>query len=289
MHLPGLNRPTALDRLIDKLDWSAQTRRRLLTGEMLPEAKPHSSTGFNPLGEARERSLAGDHDEAIWLHFVATLIGWDRPDSVDRFLRVLGDGERATWRYMAEHALGALVRTQAQATMLMREAPFGNHRKYETYRGERGSSRVVKSFLSWAGSSPAARVDSIVSDARSPEHAFDRLYNAFDVFRFGRTARYDFVRLVANVDRRLRAGSCYLRGASGPRRAAALLFLGRSWARDNEVAGLEEGLRELASVCGIDLTVVEDAVCQWQKAIPSSDERPREVQLTLELQTGRAP
>jgi hypothetical protein len=288
MHLPGLNRPAALDRLIDKLDWSAQTRRRLLTGEMLPEAKPYSSTGYNPLGVAREHYIAGDRDEAIWLNFVATLIGWDRPDSVDRFLRVLGDGERATWRYMVESAADALARVQAQGDVLTREAPFGNHRKYETHRGERGSGRVVKSFLSWAGSSPAARVYGIVSAARSPEHAFDRLYNTFDVYRFGRTARYDFVRLLANVDRRLRPGSCYLRGASGPRRAAALLFLGRSWARDNEVAGLEERLRELASVCGIDLTVVEDAVCQWQKAIPPNDKRPPAVQLTLEPRTGRA-
>jgi hypothetical protein len=288
MHLPGLDRPAALNRLIDKFDWSSQTRQRLLTGEMLPEAKPFSSTGYNPLGEARERYLSGDRDEAIWLHFMATLIGWDRPDSVDRFLQVLGDGERATWRYVVERAPDALARVQAQGDVLMREAPFGNHRKYETHRGERGSSRVVTSFLNWAGSSPSARIDGIIAGVRGPEHAFDRLYNAFDVFRFGRTARYDFVRLVANVDRRLRPGSCYLRGASGPRRAAALLFLGRSWARDNEVAGLEEGLRELASVCGIDLTVVEDAICQWQKAIPPNDKRSPAVQLTLELKTGRA-
>lgn len=271
LRLPGLGSAAALNRLIDKLDWSAQTRHRLLTGELLPEAKPFCTSGYNPLGEARERYLAGHRDEAIWMHFVATLIGWERPDSVDRFLRALGDGQRATWDDIAVHAPDALARIEAQAAVLMREAPFGNHRKYETHRGERGSARVVKSFINWAGSSPSARIDTLVSAARSPEHAFDRLYNSFDVYRFGRTARYDFARLLANLDARLTPGRCYLQGGSGPRRGAALLFLGRPWARDKEIALLEERCRELAHVCGVNLQVIEDAICQFQKAVPSAD------------------
>ena len=270
LHLRGLDGPQALDRLLDKLDWSAQTRYRLLTGELLPEAKPFCTTGFNLLGEAREHYLAGDRDEALWLHFVATLLGWDRPDSAHRFLRVLGGGQRATWDQMAGNQADTLGRLEANAKELMREAPFGNHRKYETHVGERGSIRVLRSFLEWSDGSPARRIDQIIDGTRDAEHAFERLYNSFDVYRFGRTARYDFARLLANVDARLKPGRCYLQGASGPRRGAALLFLGRSWARDIEIPLLEERCRELAFACGVDLQVIEDSICQWQKAAPSA-------------------
>ncbi len=269
--MPGLTfHPDGPSRLERKLDWSLETRRRLLAGDILPEAEAHSATGFNPIGEARELYLAGERDEALWLHFAATMFGWDRPDSADRFLRALSAGGRATWAHVKDHAAGAIARLKGEASVLMKEAPFGNHRKYETHRGERGSSRVVRSFVDWAESSPSVRIDGIIASARGPEHAFDRLYNSFDVYRFGRTARYDFARLLANLDSRLRPGSCYLRGASGPRRAAALLFLGRDWARDSEIPELEARCRELASACDLDLQVIEDAICQWQKAIPAS-------------------
>jgi hypothetical protein len=268
--LPGLATTAALNRLIEKLDWSAQTRRRLLSGELMPEARPFCTTGYNPLGQARERFLAGDRDEAIWLHFAATLIGWDRPDSVDAFLRVLGAGARVTWREVAGDNTAVLSRLESAADVLMREAPFGNHRKYETHRGEHGSARVLASFLTWAGSSPAGRIDAIIAGARDPHDAFDRLYRSFEVYRFGRTARYDFFRLLANLDHRIEPGRCYLMGASGPRRGAALLFLGRPWARDSEIPYLEERARELARACRLDLQVIEDAVCQWQKAIPEA-------------------
>lgn len=270
LRLPGLGSAVALERLIDKLDWSSQTRHRLLTGEPLPEAKRFSTTGYNPLGEARERYLAGDRDEAIWLYFVATLIGWERSDSVDRFLCTLHGDERATWRQVAADGAIASSRIEASAEALRREAPFGNHRKYETHRGARGSAWVVRSFIRWAGSSPSARIDSIVCGASSQECAFDLLYRSLDdVYRFGRTARYDFSRLLANLDSRLKPGGCYLQGSSGPRRGVALLFLGRPSARRSELSSLEEHCRELASVCDVDLQVIEDAICQWQKEIPS--------------------
>ncbi|MEX0750010.1 MAG: hypothetical protein WD359_04300 [Dehalococcoidia bacterium] len=249
----------------------------MLTGELLPEARPFCTSGYNPLGEARERYLAGDRDEAIWLHFVATLIGWERPDSVDRFLRVLGGGQRATWCVITAHPLDAIARIEDHAAVLIREAPFGNHRKYETHRGDGGSARVVKSFIDWAEANPSARIDAIATTATNPEHAFDRLFNSLKVYRFGRTARYDFARLLANLDARLKPGCCYLQGASGPRRGAALLFLGRPWARDGELSFLEDRCRELAQVCGLDLQVIEDAVCQWQKTTPSArvEQAPR--------------
>jgi hypothetical protein len=269
LQLPGLDGPQTLNRLIDKLDWSAQTRQRLLAGELLPEAKPFCTTGYNPLGEARERFSDGDRDDALWLHFVATLIGWDRPDSVNHFLRVLGGGNRATWDQLMNNQADTLERVEANAKTLMREAPFGNHRKYETHVGERGSVRVLRSFLEWSEGSPARRIDRIIDGARDAEHAFERLFNSFDVYRFGRTARYDFARLLANLDARLKPGHCYLQGASGPRRGAALLFLGRGWARDSELPMLDEQCRELARACGLDLQVIEDAICQWQKSMPS--------------------
>jgi hypothetical protein len=273
--LPGLTSDSSIDRLIDKLDWSAKTHHRLLTGELLPEAKPFSTAGYHALGEARTLYIAGRRDEAIWLLFVSTLMGWERPDSVDRMLRTLADGPRATWQYMVEHGAAAVARVAERGDALMLEAPFGNHRKYETHRGERGSARVIESFRRWAGVSPAARIDAAISCTQGTAHAFDRLYNTFDVYRFGRTARYDLFRLVANFDPRLRPGRCYLSGASGPRRGAALLFLGRSWARDSEIEFLEERCRDLARRCELDPQVIEDAVCQWQKATRSAAvERP---------------
>ena len=100
----------------------------------------------------------------------------------------------------------------------------------------------------------------------APEAAFDQLYRSLDaVTGFGRTARYDFVRLLGLLElAEVWPGRCYLDQASGPRSGAARMFLGRG-PEGVPTPWLEERCSELARGLGVDLQAVEDAVCNWQK------------------------
>jgi hypothetical protein len=61
------------------------------------------------------------------------------------------------------------------------------------------------------------------------------------------------------------AGSAYLEGATGPANGARLLLDGR---RDgpSTIERLQAGLDELDEKLGVGMTVMEDALCNWQKS-----------------------
>jgi hypothetical protein len=98
------------------------------------------------------------------------------------------------------------------------------------------------------------------------EEAFDALFRSLEpVLGFGRTGRHDFLGLLGLLGLvNLRPGRCYLEGASGPLRGAALMFLGRE--PDGEpVNRLEAQCRALARCLGVEIQVVEETLCEWQK------------------------
>jgi hypothetical protein len=146
----------------------------------------------------------------------------------------------------------------------MRLAPFGNHRKYLSHNPAVPVSTawVARSYVSWARSG----LNQLLDQHDAPEEAFDALFRSLEpVLGFGRTGQHDFLRLLGLLGlANLRPGRCYLKGASGPLRGAALMFLGRE--PDGEpVDRLEARCRGLANCLGVEIQVVEETLCEWQK------------------------
>ncbi len=112
----------------------------------------------------------------------------------------------------------------------MKALKFGNHRKYETHDPEKHNSTaaVLESYVGWVtkeGQGSQAAIFAKAIAGRSPEDAFDLLYQAIRVNRFGRTGKFDWLCLIANLGLYpIKPGRCYLSGASGPLAGARKLF-----------------------------------------------------------------
>lgn len=272
---PGLKNREDRDRFTACLAVAVADLARLASGQTVLSAISGPTSPFNPFGEIK-RLARTDLKEATWLAFLATHVGWDRPDSCGLIYRGLGDGERWTWDAVSSDPGTGFSRwMDGSWQQLSRLAPFGNHRKYLTHRPSAPVSTrdTVRSFVEWTGAGDRRWA----AGAGNPEAAFDQLYRSLDaVTGFGRTARYDFVRLLGLLElAEVWPGRCYLDRASGPRSGAARMFLGRG-PEGVPAPWLEERCCDLARGLGVDLQAVEDAVCNWQKR----GWRPPEVTLT---------
>jgi hypothetical protein len=99
------------------------------------------------------------------------------------------------------------------------------------------------------------------TDPKDAAKGFDELYRRLSLWRFGRTARFDFIVLLSDLKLiSLEPTSCYLEGSTGPLSGAKRLWGSRS------VAGLERLAADLAERVGVSPIAVEDALCNWQKA-----------------------
>jgi hypothetical protein len=86
------------------------------------------------------------------------------------------------------------------------------------------------------------------------------------VYRFGRTARFDYLTMVGKLKfASLEPGVAYLKNATGPRNGARLLLSGDRAAKI-DWPDLERRLVALAADLGVGQQVMEDSLCNWQKA-----------------------
>ena len=259
--LPGLKKDADRSRFLDCLRESSRTIEMLTRGDVdLPPGVPAPEKIF-PIKEAY-RLRRCDPEEAIWLAFLSTHIGGDRPASCEQLYCAFGREPVWQWlRVRSEPGKFAQWLT-SNHPRLSQAAPFGNHRKFETHRPGRGTPDTIRTYLELVGSSQAE----FLRNRATGDDPFDTLYCAFaPVKRFGRTARYDLVRLLGyldlvRVDRQaIRPGCCYLAGATGPLRGAQIVF------GERPLAELEGRCRDLAASIGVGLDVMEDALCNWQK------------------------
>ena len=149
---------------------------------------------------------------------------------------------------------------------------FGNHRKYESLdaRSRGGTGEVVETYVRWVNP-PNGHVDVVADTVRQtngdPQVAFDMLYRSMgSIARFGRTARFDYLCMVAKLGLApIAPGSAYMTGATGPIGGGRLLFTGDLAARVAPVK-LDEWLVLLDADLGVGMQVLEDALCNWQKS-----------------------
>ncbi|MCC6959515.1 MAG: hypothetical protein IT301_06675 [Dehalococcoidia bacterium] len=255
--LPGLAEPDALNRFADCIEQSLADHAAIRAGKNLPKATRGPGPEFAPFAEVKELA-AKDWREAVWLAGIATLIGWDRPESIGQLYNGMYRNDAWTWaRVSADGGKAMAEWIGANAELLHKVAPFGSHRAYQSHRpgSPTSTGRVVRSLVAWLKANP--------HELHPETSDFDRLFHALEpVSGFGRTARFDLARLLGLLGLApLEPKQCFFQGSSGPQRGARLVFR----LHDGLFARLEEEARGLGRVLGLSAQIVEDVCCQWQK------------------------
>ncbi|WP_326890456.1 hypothetical protein U8P73_09885 [Rhizobium beringeri] len=147
---------------------------------------------------------------------------------------------------------------------------FGNHRKYESLRPDsnRSFERILTSYLKWIGPHGHRRffADVVQQNGNDPGILFDVLYKSMDVATFGRLARFDYLSLIGRYGvAPIEASSAYLRTATGPVAGVRFLFLGSRTNKSSDHQ-LQSWLDDIDKDLQVGMTVMEDALCNWQKS-----------------------
>jgi hypothetical protein len=255
--LPGLADPAALHHFAEAVEQSLIDHAAVRAGENLPKAVRGHGPEFEPFAEIK-RIANDDWHEAAWLAALTTAVGWDRPESVGQLYNALYQGEPWTWGRVARDGGDGMARwVDANAETLHRAAPFGDHRAYQSHRATSPTStgRVLRSLVTWL----CAHGDEL--HPRSAD--FGGLYDAMEpVTGFGRTGRYDFLRLLGLLGLApLEPALCYFLGASGPARGARQFF-GMPAENCDE---MEARARDVEAALGLPPMIVEDVLCQASK------------------------
>lgn len=235
------------------------------------------SAMFDPVKAAVLRKRAGDFEEACWLVFLFVHFG-KHARSGYRYSREVysGLGLRPpwTWARVSQDVAGFRTWLAESEAVLSRGTGrgFGNHRKYESLSGLRpnGTGAVVASYVQWIrafGSHAALLEHAVAQSEGSRARAFDWLYRSMNsVRRFGRTARFDYLTMLAKLELAdIEPGSAYFGDSTGPVVGARLMFQGNT-AHHLSVAELDRRTGVLAQHLGVGMQVMEDSLCNWQKS-----------------------
>lgn len=237
-----------------------------------------TSNLFDPLKAAAVHRTQGNIEEACWLVFLVTHFGKHKFTGWRLVRDVYGAfGSMPPWSWGRVSAdpegLGHWLESNYQSLTgdgIPRH--FGNHRKYETLRPSSGSGTgaVVASYAQWIlryGSHQQLFQYAANATQQNPRMTFRWLYDSMDVLRFGRTAKFDYLTMLAKLQLApIEADSAYLVGATGPLRGARLLFGGSVVSSQFTVNELDNWLVHLAEMLEIGMQEMEDALCNWQKA-----------------------
>jgi hypothetical protein len=273
--LPGVRskaaRLTFLEQLIDsvrRVEYVKVIRDRDVSEVRVSP----DSEGFDPLMAAIYWTRQGDLDDACWLVFLSIHSGKHRTEGW-RLARDLyggeGSGGRWTWDRVSQDVAGfrAWLDTQVEVWREKGVAgKFGNHRRYESLSGSspNGTGAVVESYIKWIrsfGGHTALLEQANMAAAGNPGTAFSYLYKSMvKVRRFGRLSRFDFLCMLAKLDiAKIEPATPYLASSSGPLTGARLM------AGQKETAELDAEMAELGRVLKVNMQVIEDALCNWQK------------------------
>lgn len=272
--LPGIPNDASREALVMQLIASL---RRLDYTEALRK-RPIASARTDPNGllfDPERASLwhfaQGDLDEAVWLTFLSIHFGKHGRHGWRRLSEVysgLGEG-LWTWQRASANPDGFQDWLRRRADEI--GGAFGNHRKYESLGADNdaGTASVIRSYIDWVGPthSHQQRFAELVREGGNNPHAiFDAFYRSFNVARFGRLGRFDFLALIGRLGfAPIAPGSAYLANATGPLRGVRLLFGGKIDA-GLRAEDLQIYLDELDQHLQVGMQVLEDALCNWQKS-----------------------
>jgi hypothetical protein len=281
-NLQGLQTIESQTRLAEKLFDSEKKLRALSMRKFSGSTDPFRKD-FHPLKAILQHFDAGNRDESIWLAFLFTHFGWDARslrirDTVRLFYGKFSKG-RWDWETVC-HRPGAVEEWMHLNPKKIRSLKFGNHRKYETNNPDsrNGTPAVIRSFVEWvkvAGRGSPYEALRAVAKGKTPEIAFDNIYQQMSVIRFGRTGRFDFLCLLGNLGiLRISPPHCYLAEGTGPRTGAIQMVTGKRNGR--LTVEVEHTIQRFRKHLSVPVEAMEDALCNWQK-------RPKSKRGTAEL------
>lgn len=228
----------------------------------------------NPLFDPIKAAIAMSKtqpEESFWLIFLATHCGRNRVAGWKLVTELYGASEPSPWTWTSVLAAPHTYIDWIGEHHNTFNGKFGNHRKYESLKpGAAGTPAVIASYVNWIrfyGSHLNMITQAQDKVKADPRRTFALLYRQMGkVLRFGRTARFDYLTMLAKVGlAAIDADSIYLNGATGPMRGARLLFDGAI--KSNTAARtLEEQVVMLERQLGVGMQVMEDALCNWQKS-----------------------
>lgn len=279
--LPGIRNPVDrrvfIKQVIDsirRVNYPSVIGRRPIN----PDRANPSSILFDPIKAAIIHINLGNVDEACWLVFLFVHFG-KHPHAGWRYAReiygMLGDPQNQwTWAKVSENpeAFRDWLRLNQEQITRGTQRGFGNHRKYQSMDADKatGTGAAVVSYVNWVanrgGHALLFQHALAVSNGDSMQ-AFDWLYHSMDhVVSFGRTAKFDYLTMLGKLQlAQIVPASAYLDGATGPRRGANLMLRG-SLANELSTAELDRRLVKLAQYLRVNMQVIEDSLCNWQKS-----------------------
>lgn len=273
--MPGVatnaRRASLVRQMIDSLHriyYVHRLKERLIA----PERADPQSDLFDPLKAALLHLQAGDRDEAGWLVFLSTHFGFHqrmRWHSTRMVYGALG-GPPWTWARTSANPNAFRIWFEQNAETLT-SIRFGNHRKYESIRvdARENLADVVESYVTWVGGNRGHMLlFSEASEAHGddPRATFQSLYANMTVRRFGRTGRFDYLTMMAKLGLwDIDPPHPYFGNATGPVEGASLLFTN---SREETLtrSTLSGYVVELGDALGVNMQVMEDSLCNWQKS-----------------------
>jgi hypothetical protein len=275
--LPGLQQQRARQRLSTKLMESKAWHQALKKKQGKGQTDPALEC-FNPVLAIHGFIDKGNKDEACWLAFLSIQFGWDNRDLhgtgelIRRFYGRLGHKDAWLWPLVAQNPHD-VSNWLADNLAAFRGLYFGNHRKYQTLRSDSkqaGTGAVIEDFVNWVKksgcSSPFEALRQLRLGCDSDEKGFEHIFTKLKIKQWGRTAKFDFPVLLSHLGLlSVRPAHCYLAGSTGPRKGALLLCTGDRVGR--LTAEVKRTVEQLRACLGVPAEVMEDALCNWQKAI----------------------
>lgn len=230
---------------------------------------------YDPVKAAVFYLRHGMVDEASWQVFLAINFGKHKKLGWQLAREVFGGlDEEPFWTWERISVSPDAFSNWLSTNHTNLEGKFGNHRKYEscnpsskTYNGV-----TVETYARWVRDAGGhAELHSLVTaNSENSKEAFSALYKSMSmVSRFGRTAKFDYLTMLAKIGLAdLEPDKAYISGSTGPRRGISLLVNGSlnapisPQAAEQHIANLGQSLPILRMV----MQVLEDAICNWQKS-----------------------
>lgn len=241
------------------------------------QAKPVSAARADPNSGAfdAERAVAhhmqqGNIDEAGWLIFLMTHFARPAGSKWLRLQDVYGKLGNGRWDWATVTANPTAFYSWLDTNWQKIRGRFGNHRKYTSLRPNAPipMRKTVADYLGWIGPGGHAVffANAVHAAGNDPHVIFDRLYNEMKIGTFARLGKFDYLSLVGRYGLApIEAGSAYLKGATGPEAGARLLVDG-SRNSLTPISLIQGKLDALDLRLKLGMTIMEDALCNWQKS-----------------------
>lgn len=277
--LPGINKherrlvfvKQVLDSL-NRVNYVSVVEKKQINIE---RANPHCDL-FDPIKAALLHKQTGKFDEACWLIFLFVHFGKHHSSGYKLISDVYGKLNISpywTWAQVSNNpkSFRDWLR-EHQSHLKIPGRGFGNHRKYISLDADKraGTGQAVVSYVFWVmhhGGHAALIQHALKLSANDPKKTFRWLFKDMkQVASFGRTGKFDYLTMLGKAGlSAIEPDSAYLVGSTGPITGARLMLEGPKLGRKLSPQEMENRISEMGKYLGVNMQVIEDSLCNWQK------------------------